>query len=93
MWKLIRNRVKPYYLFQADLATGTSHFWTPLQKGIEIMAGLQGFLSGMGVPRFVVDLPGGGGKIPVIPDYIKAVKGNELIIRNYLGVEYKYPVI
>lgn len=93
MRKLLTIRVKPYYLFQADLAKGTSHFWTPLQKGIEIMAGLQGFLSGIGVPRFVIDLPDGGGKIPVIPEYIKAVKGNEFIIRNYMGVEYKYPVI
>lgn len=93
MRKLLTVRVKPYYLFQADLAMGTSHFWTPLQKGIEIMAGLQGFLSGIGVPKFVIDLPHGGGKIPVIPEYIKAVKGNEFIVNNYMGVEYKYPVI
>ena len=93
MRKLLTVRVKPYYLFQADLAKGTSHFWTPLQKGIEIMTGLQGFMSGIGVPRLVVDLPNGGGKIPVIPEYIKGVKGKEFIIRNYMGVEYKYPVI
>ena len=93
MRKLLTIRVKPYYLFQVDLAKGTSHFWTPLQTGVEIMAGLQGYLSGIGVPRFVIDLPDGGGKIPVIPEYIKAVKGNEFIIRNYKGVEYKYPVI
>ena len=93
MRKLLTIRVKPYYLFQADLAKGTSHFWTPLQKGIEIMAGLQGYLSGIGVPKFVIDLPNGGGKIPVIPEYIKAIKENEFIIRNYMGVEYKYPLI
>lgn len=93
MRKLLKVRVKPYYLFQADLAIGTSHFWTPLQKGIEIMEGLQGFLSGMGVPRFVIDLPDGGGKIPVIPHYIKGIKGKKLIIKNYMGVEYKYPLI
>ncbi|MGD9158263.1 MAG: lysine 2,3-aminomutase, partial [Desulfobacteraceae bacterium] len=93
MRKLLTIRIKPYYLFQADLAKGTSHFWTSLQKGIEIMQGLQGFLSGIGVPRFVIDLPDGGGKIPVMPEYIKAVKGNEIIIKNYMGVEYKYPVI
>ncbi|MBN2420019.1 MAG: KamA family radical SAM protein [Deltaproteobacteria bacterium] len=93
MRKLLTIRVKPYYLFQADLAKGTSHFWTPLQKGIEIIAGLQGYLSGMGVPRFVIDLPEGGGKIPVIPEYIKAVKGDKFVIKNYRGVEYKYPVI
>lgn len=93
MRKLLTIRVKPYYLFQADLAKGTSHFWTPLQKGIEIMAGLQGFLSGIGIPRFMIDLPGGGGKIPVIPEYLKAIKGNEITVRNYQGIEYKYPVI
>ena len=93
MRKLLTIRVKPYYLFQADLANGTSHFWTPLKKGIEIMAGLQGYLSGIGVPRFVIDLPLGGGKIPVIPEYIKGIEGNEYIIKNYMGVEYKYSVI
>ena len=93
MRKLLTIRVKPYYLFQADLAKGTSHFWTPLQRGIDIMAGLQGFLSGIGVPRYVIDLPDGGGKIPITPEYIKAVKGDEIIVRNYRGIEYKYPVI
>jgi lysine 2,3-aminomutase len=93
MRKLLTVRVKPYYLFQADLAKGTSHFWTPLQKGMGIMEGLQGFLSGIGVPRFVIDLPDGGGKIPIVPAYIKAVKGNDIIVKNYMGVEYKYPVI
>lgn len=93
MQKLLTIRIKPYYLFQADLVKGTSHFWTPLQKGIEIMAGLQGFLSGIGVPRFIIDLPHGGGKIPVIPEYIKAIKGDEIIINNYQGIEYKYPII
>ncbi|NLA74329.1 MAG: KamA family radical SAM protein, partial [Deltaproteobacteria bacterium] len=71
MRRLIAIRVKPYYLFQADLVRGTSHFWTPLNKGIEIMAGLQGNISGIGVPRFMIDLPHGGGKIPVSPEYVK----------------------
>jgi lysine 2,3-aminomutase len=93
MRRLLAIRVKPYYLFQADLVKGTSHFWTPLQKGIEIMAGLQGNISGIGVPRFVIDLPGGGGKIPVLPEYIKAIKGDEIIIKNYKGIKYRYPVI
>lgn len=93
MRRLLAIRVKPYYLFQADLAKGTSHFWTPLKKGMEIMAGLQGFLSGMGVPRFMIDLPEGGGKIPVTPGYIKAVKGDKLVIKNYKGLEYNYPII
>ncbi len=93
MRRLLAIRVKPYYLFQADLVRGTSHFWTPLNKGMEIMAGLQGNISGIGVPRFVIDLPCGGGKIPVLPDYIKAIKGNQIIIRNYKGIEFSYPVI
>jgi lysine 2,3-aminomutase len=93
MKRLLAIRVKPYYLFQADLVKGTSHFWTPLTKGIEIMEGLQGNISGIGVPRFVIDLPDGGGKIPVLPEYIKAMKGEEFIIKNYKGFEYRYPVL
>lgn len=93
MQKLLSVRVRPYYLFQADLAKGTSHFWTPLKKGIEIMEGLQGVLSGIGIPGFVIDLPEGGGKIPVTPEYIKGIKGDKLVIKNYRGIEYHYPVI
>jgi lysine 2,3-aminomutase len=93
MRKLLSIRVRPYYLFQADLAKGTSHFWTPLKKGIEIMEGLQGVLSGIGIPRFVIDLPEGGGKIPVTPEYIKGKKGDKLVIKNYKGHTYYYPVI
>jgi lysine 2,3-aminomutase len=93
MRRLLAIRVKPYYLFQADLVKGTSHFWTPISKGIEIMAGLQGNISGFGIPKFVIDLPGGGGKIPILPEYIKAIKGDEIIIKNYKGLEYRYPVI
>ena len=92
MRKLLSIRVRPYYLFQADLAKGTSHFWTPLKKGIEIMEGLQGVLSGIGVPRFVIDLPEGGGKIPITPEYIKGIKGDRLVIKNYKGHTYYYPV-
>ncbi len=93
MRKLLKIRVKPYYLFQADLAKGTSHFWTPLNKGLDIMTGLQGYISGPAVPRFMIDLPHGGGKIPVTPEYIQGTEGNEIVIRNYLGKEYRYPII
>jgi lysine 2,3-aminomutase len=93
MVRLIGIRVRPYYLFQADLAMGTSHFWTPLKRGIEIMSKLQGHISGLSVPRFMIDLPGGGGKIPITPEYIRKIKGNALVIRNYLGHEYRYPII
>ena len=93
MLKLLGIRVRPYYLFQADLVKGTSHFWTNLQKGLKIISELQGNISGLGIPRFVIDLPGGGGKIPITPEYILDIKGNELVVRNYLGHEYRYPII
>ena len=93
MRRLVAIRVRPYYLFQADLVKGTSHFWTGLKKGIEVMAGLQGYVSGMCIPRFMIDLPDGGGKIPVVPEYIKCIDGNEYIIKNYQGRELRYPVI
>lgn len=93
MKKLLAIRVRPYYLFQADLVRGTSHFWTGLKMGLEIMAGLQGHISGMCIPRFMIDLPEGGGKVPVTPEYIKGVDGDELIIENYTGKEFRYPMI
>jgi lysine 2,3-aminomutase len=92
MQKLLTIRVKPYYLFQADLAKGTSHFWTPLEKGLEIMSELQGYTTGLCIPRFIIDLPHGGGKIPVTPSYIKDTAGEKLIIKNYQGKEYIYPI-
>ena len=93
MLKLLSIRVRPYYLFQADLARGTSHFWTPLKIGLEIISELQGHISGLSVPRFMIDLPGGGGKVPITPQYIKKIKGKGLVIKNYLGHEYMYPII
>ncbi len=93
MQKLLAIRVRPYYLFQADLVKGTSHFWTPLERGIEIITGLQGHLSGLGIPRFMIDLPQGGGKIPLAPEYIRGIKGKELLVKNYLGEGYRYPVV
>ena len=92
MQKLLAIRVRPYYLFQADRAKGTSHFWTPLEKGLEIMAALQGYTSGLCVPRFMIDLPGGGGKIPITPDYVMGKKEGSLLIKNYLGELYSYPL-
>ncbi len=92
MHKLLSIRVRPYYLFQSDLAKATSHFWTPLDKGLEIMARLLGHTSGLCVPHFAVDLPGGGGKVPLLPEYIKGVDEGDLVIRNYVGEEYRYPL-
>jgi lysine 2,3-aminomutase len=93
MKRLVAIRVRPYYLFQADLVKGTSHFWTGLKKGVDIMSALQGHVSGMCIPRFMIDLPDGGGKVPITPEYIKGMDGNEMIIRNYLGREIRYPVL
>ena len=91
--KLVQNRVRPYYLYQCDLAEGLSHFRTPIGKGIEIMESLVGHTSGLARPTYVIDAPGGGGKIPVMPNYIISWSTNKVILRNYEGVitTYKEP--
>jgi lysine 2,3-aminomutase len=91
--KLVQNRVRPYYLFQCDLSEGLTHFRTPVGKGIEIMESLQGHTSGFAVPTYVIDAPGGGGKIPVMPNYIISWSTNKVVLRNYEGVitTYKEP--
>ena len=93
MWKLLENRVRPYYIFQCDLVYGTEHFRTPLAQGIAIMASLRGWCSGMANPHFVIDLPGGGGKVPLSPNYLKDCQKNILYYQNYCGEEYPYPDI
>lgn len=91
--KLVQNRVRPYYLYQCDLSEGLSHFRTPVGKGIEIMESLIGHTSGFAVPTYVIDAPGGGGKIPVMPIYLISWSTNKVILRNYEGVitTYKEP--
>jgi lysine 2,3-aminomutase len=91
--KLVQNRVRPYYLYQCDLAEGLSHFRTPVGKGIEIMESLIGHTSGFAVPTYVIDAPGGGGKIPVMPNYLISWSSNKVVLRNYEGVitTYKEP--
>lgn len=91
--KLVANRVRPYYLYQCDLSEGLSHFRTPVGKGIEIIESLIGHTSGFAVPRYVIDAPGGGGKIPVMPNYLISWSTNKVILRNYEGVitTYKEP--
>ena len=89
MRKLLTVRVRPYYLFQADQAKGTAHFWTPLQKGLDIVSKLQGHTTGLCVPHFAVDLPGGGGKVNLVPSAITEREG-KTFIRNYLGKEYEW---
>jgi lysine 2,3-aminomutase len=88
--KLVENRVRPYYLYQCDLSEGLSHFRTPVGKGIEIMESLQGHTSGFAVPTYVIDAPGGGGKIPVAPNYVLSISTNKVILRNYEGVITTY---
>ncbi len=88
--KLTANRVRPYYLYQCDLSEGLVHFRTPIGKGIEIMESLIGHTSGFAVPTYVVDAPGGGGKIPVLPNYIVSWSTNKVILRNYEGVITTY---
>jgi lysine 2,3-aminomutase len=91
--KLVANRVRPYYIYQCDLSEGLSHFRTPVGKGIEIMESLIGHTSGLCVPTYVIDAPGGGGKIPVIPNYLISWSTNKVVLRNYEGVitTYKEP--
>ncbi len=88
--QLVKSRVRPYYIYQCDLSTGIEHFRTPVSKGIEIIEGLRGHTSGYAVPTFVVDAPGGGGKIPVMPNYVVSRSHNKVILRNYEGVITTY---
>ncbi len=88
--KLVKNRVRPYYLYQCDLSEGLSHFRTPISKGIEIIESLRGHTSGFSVPTYVVDAPGGGGKIPITPNYIVSWGPNKVVLRNYEGVITTY---
>jgi lysine 2,3-aminomutase len=87
---LLRIRVRPYYLHQCDRVAGTEHFRTPLSKGIEIIGGLQGTTSGLAVPRFMVDIPGKGGKVSLQPDSILSREGTRLLLRNYAGEVFDY---
>lgn len=91
--KLVKNRVRPYYLYQCDLSKGLSHFRTPVGKGIEIIENLIGHTSGFAIPRYVIDAPEGGGKIPVMPSYLISRGTNKVVLRNYEGVitTYKEP--
>ncbi|RPJ08689.1 MAG: KamA family radical SAM protein [Spirochaetaceae bacterium] len=89
---LLKNRVRPYYLYQCDPIKGSRHFRTPVQKGLEMIQGLRGHTTGYGVPTYVIDAPGGGGKIPLLPEYVQGHdnEGN-LVLKNFKGNLYKYP--
>ncbi|MCB5278223.1 MAG: lysine 2,3-aminomutase [Candidatus Cloacimonetes bacterium] len=88
--KLVKNRVRPYYIYQCDLSEGISHFRTPISRGIEIIESLRGHTSGLCVPTFVVDAPGGGGKIPVMPNYVISQMPGRVVLRNYEGFITSY---
>jgi lysine 2,3-aminomutase len=91
MHGLLKARVKPYYLYQCDPIVGSSHFRTPVQKGLEIIQGLRGYTSGYAVPAYVIDAPGGGGKIPLLPEYLVGRDGDDLVLKNYQGMQFRYP--
>jgi lysine 2,3-aminomutase len=91
MHGLIKFRVKPYYLYQCDPIPGSSHFRTPVSKGLEMIQGLRGHTSGYAVPTFAIDAPGGGGKIPMLPEYVIGRDENSIILRNYEGKIFYYP--
>lgn len=89
--RLLMMRVRPYYLYQCDPISGSSHFRTPVSKGLEIIAGLRGFTTGYAVPTYVIDAPGGGGKIPLQPDNVIGRDGDDLLLRNFEGRTFRYP--
>jgi lysine 2,3-aminomutase len=91
MHGLLRFRIKPYYLYQCDPIPGSAHFRTPISKGLDIIKGLRGYTTGYAVPSYVIDAPGGGGKIPLLPEYLIGKEGNDLILRNYAGELFRYP--
>jgi len=91
MKKLLAIRVRPYYIYQADLTKGANHFRTPIDVGLEIMDNLRGHISGLAVPQFVIDAPGGGGKIPLLPDYVLARDKEKIILRNFKNEVFEYP--
>ncbi|MBP1597216.1 MAG: kamA [Acidobacteria bacterium] len=91
MHKLVMMRVRPYYLYQTDLTRGTNHFRTRVEAGLQMIQALRGHTSGFAVPQFVIDAPGGGGKIPLMPEYVVAFDEKEILLRNFEGRLYRYP--
>ena len=88
--KLLKIRVRPYYLYQCDPIPGSSHFRTPVSKGLEIIQGLRGFTSGYAIPHYVIDAPGGGGKIPLLPEYYQGRDGDNVVLKNFEGKIFTY---
>src|SRR5687767_382098 len=90
MRKLLMARVRPYYLYMADQVAGGEHFRTTVQEGLEIIKALRGWTSGLAVPHFVIDAPGGGGKVPLLPEYVQEITDDEVVFRNYEGKIFRY---
>jgi lysine 2,3-aminomutase len=93
MQELLKCRVRPYYLYQADVIAGAEHLRTSIDKGLEIIEALRGWTSGLAVPQYVIDAPGGGGKIPLLPNYVREVTATHIVLRNYAGQTYRYPLV
>jgi lysine 2,3-aminomutase len=91
MHGLLKTRVRPYYLYQCDPIPGSAHFKTQVAKGLEIIRGLRGYTTGYAVPTFVIDAPGGGGKIPLLPDYFQGTENGEVLLKNYEDKLFAYP--
>jgi lysine 2,3-aminomutase len=90
MQKLLMARVRPYYLYMADQVAGGEHFRTMVETGLEIIKALRGWTSGLAVPHFCIDAPGGGGKVPLLPEYVEKITEDEVIFRNYEGQRFTY---
>ncbi|MCX6749831.1 MAG: KamA family radical SAM protein, partial [Candidatus Pacearchaeota archaeon] len=90
MQGLVSMRVKPYYIYQCDPVKGANHFRTKVEKGLEIYKSLRGHTSGLCVPHFVIDAPGGGGKIPILPEYVQSINNEKVVMKNYEGKEFEY---
>jgi lysine 2,3-aminomutase len=91
MQKLLMARVRPYYIYQTDYIKGTEHLRTRVEKGLEMIEALRGWTSGLAVPHFVIDAPGGGGKIPLLPSYVQSIDNEKVVMRNYRGEVFVYP--
>jgi lysine 2,3-aminomutase len=90
MQRLMKARVRPYYIYMADQVAGGEHFRTTVEKGLEIVKALRGWTSGLAVPHFVIDAPGGGGKVPLLPEYVEEINEDEVVFRNYEGKRFVY---
>jgi lysine 2,3-aminomutase len=90
--RLLMMRVRPYYLYQCDLITGSAHLRTPVSKGIELIRSLRGHTSGYAIPQYVIDAPGGGGKIPINPNYVEGYTDESVVLRNFEGERFEYPI-